>query len=104
MYEKTSDKWKIPESDIKALMVFYNQYNYRLICEMMNKILDGFRGILENVKDIHEICRAQGAFDFYRQFQRGVELLVKDAKDEEDGVFGEGDTINVEEMINNAKT
>ena len=102
MYEKTSDKWKIAEADVKALMIFYNQYNYRLICGMMNDVLKGFQEMLENNEDIHEICRAQGALRFHKLFTFNVESLIKDAKDEEEGVFGEGDTINVKEMMQNA--
>lgn len=102
MYEKTSNKWNVPESDIKALMIFYNQYNYRLVCEMMGAVLKDYQITLENDKDIHEICRAQGALEFHKRFKLQMESLIKDGKDEEDGVFGEGDTINVEEMIKNA--
>jgi len=102
MYEKTSAKWNVAESDIKALMIFYNQYNYRLICEMMEAVLADFKNTLENSEDIHQICRAQGGLNFHRLFKLKMESLIKDAKDEEDGVFGEGDTINVEEMMKNA--
>jgi len=102
MYEKTSDKWKVPESDIKALMIFYNQYNYRLICEMMDGILLEFREMLENNEDIHEVCRAQGALRFHKLFKFHMEAIIKDAKDEEEGVFGKDDTLNVKEMLKNA--
>ena len=101
MYEKTGDKWNVAESDIKALMIFYNQYNYRLVCEMMDAVLKEFQYTLENDKDLHEICRSQGALFFHKGFKLKMESLIKDAKDEEDGVFGEGDTINPKEMIQN---
>ena len=102
MYEKTSAKWNVAESDIKALMIFYNQYNYKLICEMMEVVLWDFRNTLEQDEDIHEICRAQGGLKFHRLFKRSMESIIKDAKDEEEGIFEEGDTINVEEMMKNA--
>ncbi len=102
MYEKTSDKWEMAESDVKALMIFYNQYNYKLVCGMMEDVLKPFQYMLESNEDIHEICRAQGALRFHKLFTFNMESLIKDAKDEEEGVFGEGETINVKEMLKNA--
>ena len=99
MYEKTSNKWDKPESEVKALVIFYNQYNYKLICEMMDNILSEFQQMLENNENIHDICRAQGALRFCKLFKRNVESVVNDAKKEEDGTFDEGEEINIDKEI-----
>ena len=102
MYEKTSDKWEIPETEVKSLLILYNSYSYKIICGRLERLLQFFLRNLEEATEPADLYRAQGAKKLYTSFAQEMENLISDAKSEEDGTFGEGDTINVEEMMNNA--
>ena len=78
-YPKTAQKWDRPEEEIRALVNLVADRSWKVLKEIIEKIVRDYDRTLEISDEFEDILRAQGGKRVFRKLEGEVLDIVDDA-------------------------